>query len=79
MAKIIAGNDGCTSIDVGGTVIRRRKGGFDVPDRHARRLADAIGGGICGTRIDTGERRDPPGPWCEHGIRPFFCPTCTEE
>lgn len=79
MAKIIAGNDGCTSIDVGGRVIRRSKGGFEVPDRHARALAGAIGGGVCGTRIDTGERRAAPGPWCEHDLRPFFCPTCTEE
>lgn len=78
MAKIFAGDSGCRSIDVGGAVLPRQRGGFEVPDRHARQLADAIGGAVCGTRIDTGEPPAAPGPWCEHGERPYFCdePAC---
>lgn len=78
MAKVFAGNDGCRSIDIGGHVIPRRKGGFEVPDRHARELAGAIGGAIAGTRIDIGAPIEAPGPWCVHGLRPFFCPECEE-
>lgn len=58
--KIIAGNDGCTSLDIAGAVLRRDKGGFTVPDKHARQLAQAIGGAVCGTR----PLANAPARWC---------------
>lgn len=61
MTKIIAGNDGCKSLDIGGAILPRTKGGFDVPDRHARQLAQAIGGTVCGTRPLARARAR----WCE--------------
>ncbi len=74
MARIVGPNGGMVGIDLPGMKIDRRAGAFDVPDRYAKRVAEAIGGGIVGTRIVTGEVREAPGPWCEtHGVRPFFC------
>ena len=76
MARVVGPNSGMVGIDIpGGPKLDRRAGAFDVPDRYAKRIADAIGGGITGTRINTGEVRDAPGPWCPCGVRPYFCDT----
>lgn len=64
MAKVIAGNDGCTSLDVGGRVVRRAKGGFIVPDAHAKRVADAIGGAVVGSSL------------AALAITSYWCPAC---
>jgi hypothetical protein len=62
VAKVIAGNDGCRDLDIGGRVIRREKGGFAVPDRDAKAIATAIGGAVCGTSLAASRA---PAYWCE--------------
>lgn len=80
MAKVIAPSDGAREIQIGGSVIHRRKGGFEVPDWAAKHVAEAVGGHVAGIAVGAAGRREsaPTGPWCEHGRRPFYCEECTD-
>jgi hypothetical protein len=62
VAKVIAGNDGARQLDIGRVRLNRRKGGFDVPDRHAKEIAQAIGGTVVGTGFAGARTRSF---WCE--------------
>lgn len=80
MAKVIAPSDGARQLDIAGHTLHRRKGGFEVPDSMARQVAQAIGGHVAGVAVGAagGAREaDPPGPWCDHGRRPFYCEDCS--
>lgn len=78
MARVVPGGD-AREIDLGaGRILRRNKdGAFHVPDRDAKRLAEAVGGFVAGTSIMSDDPQ-PTGPWCDHGLRPYFCDTCEE-
>lgn len=64
MAKVIAGNDGARQLDIGPVRLERVKGGFEVPDRHAKAIADAIGGTVTGTGLASSR------------VRSFWCQPC---
>lgn len=84
MSRLIAPDKGCVETDVknrGGTsrYRRSRDGTYHVDSPgHVRALRDS-GFVVAGTRIRTGDERDAPGPWCAHGLRPFFCSDCSDE
>ena len=78
MARVIGPDSGCRTVQFGegGPEVRRhRDGTFHVPDKMARGVAEAIGGGIAGTSFFSHDPQ-PTGPWCPHGLRPFFCEVC---
>lgn len=62
MAKVIAGNDGVRQLDIGPTRVDRVKGGFEVPDRHAKEIAQAIGGAVASTGLAASRTRSY---WCQ--------------
>lgn len=76
MARVVPGGD-CRSIQLGegGPVIhRQRDGAFHVETaRAARLIAEGCGGFVAGTRVGGVGESEPTGPWCEHGVRPFYC------
>lgn len=74
MAKVIAGNDGARQLDVGGVRLDRIKGGFDVPDRDAKAIAQAIGGCVAGVGLGGSRVRSF---WCEPCQRPECPPRTT--
>lgn len=78
MARIVPGGN-CTEIGIGGaTLHRQRDGAFHVPDAAAKQMAEAVGGFVAGVRIGGNDHgpTEAPGPWCQHGRRPFFCEEC---
>ena len=78
MSRVVPGGD-CRQVELGegGPTIHRRKGAFHVNDRQAKQFAAAVGGFVAGTRIGGSGPSEPLGPWCVHGLRPFYCEECT--